>query len=142
MSAGQSSSKTLLLSINAYLLYMFSSKVFLKKKWIYASGTAHGVCSRGCCPHASEAIAGISSTILSAPGIIAGVSPVLPPKESSFSSKNTRRSDKRKMVADEKGKTAMPRRGSEGDRDARNSREAKRGWEAHFLRAGEYVPRS
>ncbi|KAL2551710.1 hypothetical protein Fot_05329 [Forsythia ovata] len=76
-------------------------------------------------PHASKAIAGISSTVLSAPRIIAGVSPVIPPKESSFSSKDSRRSDKRKMVTDEEEETAMPRKGSEGNRDARNSREAK-----------------
>ncbi|KAL2538411.1 hypothetical protein Fot_19802 [Forsythia ovata] len=72
-------------------------------------------------PQASEAIAGIFSTVTSVPRIIVGVSSVLPPVESPFSSEDIQQSDKRKMVADEEGETAMPRRGTKGDGDARDS---------------------
>ncbi|KAL2494566.1 hypothetical protein Fot_38323 [Forsythia ovata] len=68
----------------------------------------HGVCSEGCCP------AGISSTVRLVPGIVLGFSSVLPPEESPFSLEDIRRSNKIKMVADEEGETAMPKRGTKG----------------------------
>ncbi|KAL2545725.1 hypothetical protein Fot_14958 [Forsythia ovata] len=80
---------------------------------------------------ASEAIADVSSTVLSASRIVVGVFAVLPPKEFPFSSEDIRRLGKRRMVADEDGELDMPRRGTQGDGDARNSRKAKRGPEAH-----------
>ncbi|KAL2545786.1 hypothetical protein Fot_15019 [Forsythia ovata] len=91
---------------------------------------------------ASEAIADVSSTVPSASRIVVGVSAVLPPEEFPFSSEDIRRLDKRRMVANEKGKFDLPRRGTQGDRDARDSRKAKRGREAPSWRAGEHAPRS
>ncbi|KAL2553779.1 hypothetical protein Fot_07398 [Forsythia ovata] len=90
-------------------------------------------------PLASRIIVGVSSTIPLASGIIASILSILLLEEFLLSSEDIRRSDKRKMVANDEGKTAMLRRGTEDDGGVRNSRKAKRGREDPSWRVEEHI---
>ncbi|KAL2546663.1 hypothetical protein Fot_15896 [Forsythia ovata] len=66
-------------------------------------------------PQTSKTIVGASSTVPLASKIAVGILFVLPPEEPLLSSEDIRRSDKRKIVVDDDGETAVPRRGTEDD---------------------------
>ncbi|KAL2553190.1 hypothetical protein Fot_06809 [Forsythia ovata] len=76
-----------------------------------------------------EAMVSISSTTPLAPGIIEEVSSVPLPIGPLSPLEIFRRPDKRKAVVDGEGETAVPRRGTDGDRDVRYSWRARQGRE-------------
>ncbi|KAL2493666.1 hypothetical protein Fot_37423 [Forsythia ovata] len=81
---------------------------------------------------ASEATTSVSSTVLSALGITAGIPSILPPED-------IRRSVKKKMVVDDKEETTMPKRSTEDDGSSRDFRKVKRGWKAPSGRVEEHA---
>ncbi|KAL2550164.1 Uncharacterized protein Fot_11694 [Forsythia ovata] len=91
---------------------------------------------------ASEAIVGTFTAIPLALGIAVGILSVIPLEETLLLSKDIRRSSKKNMVVNDEGETAMPRGGTEDDGEAKNSRKARRGWEALSWRVGKHAPRS
>ncbi|KAL2456897.1 hypothetical protein Fot_56620 [Forsythia ovata] len=90
-------------------------------------------------PQALEAILGASTAVLLVSGIAVGISSVILLEDTLLPSEDIRRSGKRKIVADDEGEAAVPRRGTEGDGSSEDSQKTKRDRETPSWGAEEHA---